>query len=186
MPKVGLQPKDVKLRPLVGSITVKGFPTNPDLHALYCGKATMQKLMRDAPDELKVFAKNLEPRFVGNPYYVTCTVLNWQRCREKQTALVALSRALDEAVQQIRDHPARNVCAASELLEGLDERAAADLGLYSFTKSSEACDFKTLNRQFRKDIEPYYWRAHRFTIDRRIGDCRDCPRGAHQAALAQN
>ena len=46
----------------------------------------------------------------------------------------------------------------STLFEGLDEKAIAELGVWWFQKSSETCDFRALERQFRKDLEPYYWR----------------------------
>lgn len=139
-----------------GKKTVAKFPEKKDVDAIYVWAVDIRKFQEEKPDDYFLFAQNLECEYLANPYFMGCTYINMKSFGTNPTAFRKYLKAIDEAIDFIRQHPKEALAVIPKYFDW-EPNEAARFGVYHFYKSTEKPDFEALKKSEDKDLKEFFF-----------------------------
>ena len=139
-----------------GGGAVAGFPEDKDADAVYGWATEIRKFQEEKPDAYFLLAKNLECEYIADPYFMGCTYINMESFGANPTAFRKYLKAIDEAIDFIRQDPKEALAVIPKYFDW-EPNEAARFGVYHFHKSTEKLDFEALKKSEGKDLKEFFF-----------------------------
>jgi len=150
----GLEGRDVTIKS--GGGAINDFPNDKDTHALYGWSSTVLPLLRQYPGKFDIRWRDLGKDDESKFSLVACSYIKKSTLTEKRSAVKAYVKAIDRAIDLIREDPK---IFERVLPKYFDVKAewARNMEVYEFHKSEEIVDYTSLSKKLGIDVEKYFF-----------------------------
>jgi len=134
-----------------GGGAIAGFPKDRDRHALYGSSSTVLPLMRQYPKRFEIRWKDLGKESTPECPLVACSYVKASLLPKKDKALAAYVRAIDRAIDLVRQEPDAAVQVLPKYFD-VDKEWTRNMEVFEFHKSDEVFDDEALSSKLGIDV----------------------------------
>ena len=146
----GTEGRDVTIQ--AGGGAVGSFPKDQNRHALYGSPSIIIPFMRQYPEEFELRWKDLGKKQNRESPLVACSYVKASLLPEKKKVVRAYLKAIDCAIDLIREDPKAAITVLPKYFN-VDKEWAHNMAVFDFHKSDDVVDFTALSDKLGMDVQ---------------------------------